>query len=144
MRYAIIPIKRAVAFVTFACLFIVIYSAVTFHNHIESTSPTDVHLLPPRSTTSRVVDKSAVPNKYAAILPVPPTSTFAPTVAYKNNSTLEDLSSVDYYACCGLGHRLIRMAAAYFVAQQSQFSFRAFLGMVWPNRSLFPPLLILP
>jgi hypothetical protein len=123
----IIPTKRAVAFVTFACLFIVIYNAVTFHRHIEeSTSPTYIQLLPPRSAT--VVDKLAVPNKHAAILRVPRTSTFAPTFGYRNNSSFEDLSSVDYYACCGLGHRLIRMAAAYFVAQQLQFSFRAFWG----------------
>jgi hypothetical protein len=41
---------------------------------------------------------------------------------------LEDLSSVDYYACCGLGHRLIRMSLAAYVAKQRNFALRAFWG----------------
>jgi hypothetical protein len=44
------------------------------------------------------------------------------------SNPLEELSSVDYYACCGLGHRLIRMSNAYFLARQRNFSFRAFWG----------------
>jgi hypothetical protein len=41
---------------------------------------------------------------------------------------LEDLSSVDYYACCGLGHRLIRMTLAAYVARQHNFTLRNFWG----------------
>jgi len=41
---------------------------------------------------------------------------------------LESLSSVDYYACCGLGHRLIRMSLANYVAKQLNFSLRSFWG----------------
>ena len=41
---------------------------------------------------------------------------------------LEELSSVDYWACCGLGHRLIRMSLAHYVAKQRNFSLRAFWG----------------
>jgi hypothetical protein len=44
------------------------------------------------------------------------------------SSDLEDLSSVDYYACCGLGHRLVRMSLAADVAQRHQLALRSFWG----------------
>ena len=40
----------------------------------------------------------------------------------------EYLSSVDYFACCGLGHRLIRQSLAYYVARQRNFTLRSFWG----------------
>lgn len=45
-----------------------------------------------------------------------------------DDELLESLSSVDYFACCGLGHRLIRMSLANYVARQRNFSLRAFWG----------------
>jgi hypothetical protein len=53
----------------------------------------------------------------------------------KSNTTtwLEGLSSVDYYACCGLGHRLIRTSSAYYVSKQMNFSFRSFWGWCGEN-----------
>jgi hypothetical protein len=39
-----------------------------------------------------------------------------------------DVSSVDYMACCGAGHRLSKMADANFLAQQLQFALRAYWG----------------
>jgi hypothetical protein len=44
------------------------------------------------------------------------------------NSTLENLSSVDFFACCGLGHRLVRQSLAAYVAKQRSFALRAFWG----------------
>ncbi|KAL3945541.1 MAG: hypothetical protein SGBAC_000365 [Bacillariaceae sp.] len=44
------------------------------------------------------------------------------------NPKLEELASVDYYACCGLGHRLVRMSLAAYVAKQRGFELRAFWG----------------
>jgi Nodulation protein Z (NodZ) len=44
------------------------------------------------------------------------------------NTRLEDLSSVDYFACCGLGHRLIRMSLAHYVAKVKGFALRTFWG----------------
>jgi hypothetical protein len=41
---------------------------------------------------------------------------------------LEDLSSVDFFACCGIGHRLVRMSLAHFVAKQRNFTLRGFWG----------------
>jgi hypothetical protein len=35
---------------------------------------------------------------------------------------------VDYYACCGLGHRLIRLSLAAYIAKQRYFSLRTFWG----------------
>lgn len=55
----------------------------------------------------------------------------APAKKAKTNpprNPLEDLSSVDYWACCGLGHRLIRMSLAHYVAKQRNFSLRSFWG----------------
>lgn len=47
---------------------------------------------------------------------------------HSSKQKLEALSSVDYYACCGLGHRLVRMSLAAYVAKQRNFSIRAFWG----------------
>ena len=44
------------------------------------------------------------------------------------NATLENLSSVDFYACCGLGHRFVRQSLAAYVAKQHNFALRAFWG----------------
>lgn len=41
---------------------------------------------------------------------------------------LEQLSSVDYYACCGLGHRMNKLTDAYFAAKQIGFGLKAFWG----------------
>jgi len=43
-------------------------------------------------------------------------------------SAVDDVSSVDYIACCGLGHRLARMAAAYTVARSVNFTLRSHWG----------------
>lgn len=45
-----------------------------------------------------------------------------------NKNPLEFLSSVDFYACCGLGHRLVRMSLAAYVARQRNFTLRNFWG----------------
>ena len=39
-----------------------------------------------------------------------------------------NMSSVDYFPCCGLGHRLSRMADAAYVAKRLNFSLRTFWG----------------
>ena len=46
----------------------------------------------------------------------------------KPHNPLEDLSSVDFFACCGIGHRLVRMSLAHFVAKQRNFTLRGFWG----------------
>ena len=46
----------------------------------------------------------------------------------KPHNPLEDLSSVDFFACCGIGHRLVRMSLAHFVAKQRKFTLRGFWG----------------
>ncbi|KAG7350358.1 Nodulation protein Z NodZ [Nitzschia inconspicua] len=50
------------------------------------------------------------------------------TTTSHTTNPLESLSSVDFYACCGLGHRLIRMSLAAYVAKQHNFSLRSFWG----------------
>jgi Nodulation protein Z (NodZ) len=37
-------------------------------------------------------------------------------------------SSVDYFACCGAGHRLTKLADAYYLAKRVRFSIRVFFG----------------
>lgn len=44
------------------------------------------------------------------------------------NPRLESISSVDYYACCGIGHRLVRMSLANYVAKVKGFALRSFWG----------------
>jgi len=41
---------------------------------------------------------------------------------------LRRLPSVDFFSCCGLGHRLTRLADVYFVAKQLNFTLRVFFG----------------
>jgi hypothetical protein len=40
----------------------------------------------------------------------------------------KDVSSIDYMACCGLGHRLSKFADAHYVAKQLGFGLRSFWG----------------
>jgi hypothetical protein len=49
--------------------------------------------------------------------------------------SLEDLSSVDYVACCGLGHRLTKMSDAFLVSKRLRLAFRAFWGYCADNYS---------
>jgi hypothetical protein len=58
------------------------------------------------------------------------------TSSLYNNSDdkiLEKLASVDFYACCGVGHRLVRMSLAAYVARQRNFSLRNFWGWCGEN-----------
>jgi hypothetical protein len=55
-------------------------------------------------------------------------STAMTTAPSKPHNPLEDLSSVDFFACCGIGHRLVRMSLAHFVAKQRNFTLRGFWG----------------
>jgi hypothetical protein len=41
---------------------------------------------------------------------------------------LSHLPSVDFFSCCGLGHRMTRLSDAYNIAKQFNFTFRAFFG----------------
>jgi hypothetical protein len=41
---------------------------------------------------------------------------------------LESLNSVDYYACCGLGHRLTKLSDAWYVARNLSFALKTFWG----------------
>lgn len=41
---------------------------------------------------------------------------------------MHNLSSVDYNACCGLGHRLSKLSDAYYAASQLGFALRSFWG----------------
>ena len=38
------------------------------------------------------------------------------------------ISSVDYFACCGAGHRVVKLGDAYYVARLLNFSLRIFFG----------------
>jgi hypothetical protein len=42
--------------------------------------------------------------------------------------TNENISSVDYMACCGAGHRLSKMADAMFLARRLNFTLRGYWG----------------
>ena len=39
-----------------------------------------------------------------------------------------NISSVDYMACCGAGHRISKMADAYYLAKRLKFSLRGYWG----------------
>lgn len=72
---------------------------------------------------------NAVDDKEANFLVPSDKSGASPTSSSSSTfSDLESLSSVDYFACCGLGHRLLRMSLAHYVAKQKGFSLRSFWG----------------
>lgn len=41
---------------------------------------------------------------------------------------VEEMSSIDYMACCGLGHRLSKMADAHYIANHLGFALRGYWG----------------
>jgi hypothetical protein len=50
------------------------------------------------------------------------------TTSIYNVHSNSQKSSVDYHACCGLGHRLSRMSAANYVAQRLNLGLRGYWG----------------
>lgn len=46
----------------------------------------------------------------------------------RSREELASLSNVQYFACCGLGHRLIRQADAWYLAKKINFGLRSFWG----------------
>lgn len=49
---------------------------------------------------------------------------------------LERASSIDYFSCCGAGHRFSKLADAYYVAKQLEFTVRVFFGFC-ANQEVF-------
>jgi sensor c-di-GMP phosphodiesterase-like protein len=45
-----------------------------------------------------------------------------------NTADARNVSSIDYMACCGAGHRLSKMSSAHYLAQRLNFSLRTFWG----------------
>mmetsp|Transcript_2134 Transcript_2134/g.3158 ORF Transcript_2134/g.3158 Transcript_2134/m.3158 type:complete len:482 (+) Transcript_2134:97-1542(+) len=41
---------------------------------------------------------------------------------------LENLNSIEYYACCGLGHRLTKMSDAWFISRELNLALKTFWG----------------
>lgn len=50
---------------------------------------------------------------------------------------LEALDSVDYYACCGLGHRLSKLTDAWYVSRALKFGLKAFWGFCDQHTEVF-------
>jgi hypothetical protein len=50
---------------------------------------------------------------------------------------LEGLNSVDYYACCGLGHRLSKLTDAWYVSRSLKYGLRAFWGFCDHHTEVF-------
>jgi hypothetical protein len=50
---------------------------------------------------------------------------------------LEKLNSVDYYACCGLGHRLTKLTDAWYVSRQLNFALKTFWGFCDEQTEVF-------
>lgn len=49
-------------------------------------------------------------------------------IKYTNDVVNTNVSSVDYMACCGAGHRISKMADAYYLAQRLNFTLRGYWG----------------
>ena len=58
----------------------------------------------------------------------PSAVTYTQTIPPFSRDTAELLSSVDYMACCGAGHRISKTADASFLAKQLGYSLRVFWG----------------
>lgn len=54
-----------------------------------------------------------------------------------NGINLEHLSSVNHRTCCGLGHRLARLAGAAWVAKHNNMALRAFWGVCGNDTEVF-------
>jgi len=49
-------------------------------------------------------------------------------ISRKHASMLQRAPSIDYFACCGAGHRMSKLADAYYLAKQLEFTVRVFFG----------------
>ena len=56
----------------------------------------------------------------------PLSTTVAPAIISLQQA--REVSSVDYFACCGAGHRLSKLVDAYYLAKHLHFGLRAFFG----------------
>jgi hypothetical protein len=91
------------------------------HSHDLVTDAASTHLPPPMLATN-------VPTKKHTRL-----------MEATNNEgiKLASLSSVDYEACCGLGHRLARMAAAAWTAKRFKFAMHTYWGHCGDDTEVF-------
>jgi Nodulation protein Z (NodZ) len=81
-------------------------------------------LLENYSFDGRRADDSATP-------PIAPRATDARQTVTRNQSLLgllERSPSVDYFSCCGVGHRFSKLSDSYYLAQQIGFGLRVFFG----------------
>jgi hypothetical protein len=129
--------KTTFCLVVVLCLIVSLYNVVIFHRHDNFDVPPPSGLeykYSPRAAKTRTKtiwrDAPLKKTPSRAEIPTITSSTLAsyPNETAGNNTSLEALSSVDYYACCGLGHRLVRMASAYFIAKRFHFTLRSFWG----------------
>lgn len=84
-------------------------------NSISSVTPRDISLPSPITLSSPTVSRSS---STLATTPWIPNSII-------NNS---NISSVDYIACCGLGHRISRLSDAAMIAHTLQWELRSYWG----------------
>jgi len=85
-----------------------------------------IHLQQQQQQQSTPADNNANNNEANAVLAG--MGRAAPGTVVLGETDPESYSSLDYAACCGLGHRLGRMADAYHVAKQLKFELRGFWG----------------
>jgi hypothetical protein len=85
-------------------------------------------VLPSRQTPTNKTGADSIKRQYSTsdevTQSIPSIMPQRPTIGNKN----DDISSVDYMACCGLGHRLSKMADAYYLSQQLNFTLRGYWG----------------
>jgi hypothetical protein len=74
----------------------------------------------PTTTTTSVISKPSINISSALSL----------------DDLLERLPSVDYFSCCGAGHRFSKLSDAYYLAKQIGFSLRVFFGFC-DNQEVF-------
>ena len=87
--------------------------------------------------TSIVLVKSILPPPILATDIPDEIHTFYSNATNDNGIKLANLSSVDYEGCCGLGHRLSRMADAAWIAKRLNFGLRTFWGYCGPDTEIF-------
>ena len=96
------------------------------------------------NTTSTKIQLSVI-NRNVSILPPPILATNISDDVHSMHAEatnddgikLANLSSVDYTACCGLGHRLSRMSNAAWIAQQLNLSLRTYWGYCGADTEIF-------
>jgi hypothetical protein len=118
LPYRKLSFQPMIAMLFGTILMLLVYKITKLQNHVPLSS---IHAL--------ILNKTY----HITTLHTPVLSSVRPNIRDDNIQSINaivntNVSSVDYMACCGAGHRISKMADAYYLAQKLNFTLRGYWG----------------